>query len=85
VICEAFSDAQVEGFHLWPFCYLWTDPNDRHIYHIYNKLHISDAWIQAHDNLQKQPKEPNCTLEWVIAGLMFFLDATQLTNFRNTM
>jgi hypothetical protein len=31
--------------------------------------------------LQRQPREPNCSLERVIAGLMFFSDATHLANF----
>ncbi|KAG2046631.1 hypothetical protein BDR06DRAFT_985499 [Suillus hirtellus] len=33
------------------------------------------------DNIQKLPKEPTCLLERVIAGLMFFSDATHLANF----
>ncbi|KAG2049220.1 hypothetical protein BDR06DRAFT_984493 [Suillus hirtellus] len=33
------------------------------------------------DELQKLPKEPGCSLERVIAGLMFFSDATHLANF----
>ncbi|KAG1853937.1 hypothetical protein DFJ58DRAFT_728071 [Suillus subalutaceus] len=33
------------------------------------------------DELQKLPKEPGCSLERIIAGLMFFLDATHLANF----
>ncbi|KAG2051493.1 hypothetical protein BDR06DRAFT_889800, partial [Suillus hirtellus] len=84
-IREAFSDAQAKVFHLWPFRRLWTNPNDGCTYHIYDELYMSDAWIQAHDELQRQPKEPDCTLERVIAGLMFSSDATQLTNFRNAM
>jgi len=82
-IHEAFSDAQARAFHLWPFHHLWTDPNDGHTSRIYDELYTLDAWIQAHDELQEQPKEPDCTLERVIAGLMFFSDATQLANFGN--
>ncbi|KAG0698052.1 hypothetical protein DFH29DRAFT_1003197 [Suillus ampliporus] len=82
-IREAFSDAQAKAFHLWPFRRLWTDPNDGNMYRVYDELYTSDAWIQAHDDLQKQPKEPDCALEQVIAGLMFSSDATQLANFGN--
>ncbi|KAG0702452.1 hypothetical protein DFH29DRAFT_804945 [Suillus ampliporus] len=82
-IHKVFSNAQARAFHLWPFRRLWTDPNDGHTSRIYDELYTSDAWIQAHDELQKQPKEPDCTLERVIAGLMFFSDATQLANFGN--
>lgn len=82
-IYEAFSDAQAKAFHLWPFRRLWTDPNNGHTYRIYDELYTYDAWLQAHDDLQKQPKEPDCVLERVIAGLMFSSDATQLANFGN--
>ncbi|KAG1835889.1 hypothetical protein DFJ58DRAFT_670200 [Suillus subalutaceus] len=82
-IHEAFADTQAKAFHLWLFRHLWTNPNDGCTYRIYDELYTSDAWIQAHDDLQKQSKEPDCTLERVIAGLMFSLDATQLTNFGN--
>ncbi|KIK33685.1 hypothetical protein CY34DRAFT_18219 [Suillus luteus UH-Slu-Lm8-n1] len=40
-----------------------------------------DPLNDTQDNLQKLPKEPGCSLEHVIAGLMFFSDATHLANF----
>ncbi|KAG2338730.1 hypothetical protein BDR05DRAFT_977988 [Suillus weaverae] len=46
------------------------------------ELYTSDAWLEAQDNIQKLPKEPGCSLERIIAGLMFFSDATHLANFR---
>ena len=48
---------------------------------VYNEVYTSDARIEAHDNLQKQPNKPGCQLEKVIAGLMFWLDSTHLTSF----
>ena len=42
---------------------------------------MSDAWITAHDDLQKQQRDDGCTLERVIAGLMFWSDATHLAQF----
>jgi hypothetical protein len=38
--------------------------------------------LEAQNDLQRQPKEPGCSLECVITGLMFFSDATHLANFR---
>jgi hypothetical protein len=81
VIRAAFSDIQAGAFHLMPFKRLWKDPLDDRQERIYDELYTSDAWLEAQDNLQKLPKEPGCSLERVIAGLMFFSDATHLANF----
>ncbi|KAG2757163.1 hypothetical protein P692DRAFT_201859216 [Suillus brevipes Sb2] len=81
VIRAAFADAQAKAFHLLPFQRLWKDPLDGHQERVYDELYTSDAWLEAQDSVQKLPKEPGCSLERVIAGLMFFSDATHLANF----
>lgn len=81
VIRAAFADVQASAFHLSPFKRLWKDPLDDHQERIFDELYTSNAWLDAQDNIQKLPKEPNCSLERVIAGLMFFSDATHLANF----
>jgi hypothetical protein len=72
VIRTAFADVQVGAFHLFPFQWLWKDPLDDHQEQIYDELYTSDAWLDAQDSIQRIPKEPGCSLERVIAGLMFF-------------
>lgn len=81
VIRAAFADAQAGAFHLFPFKRLWKDPLDGRQERIYDELYTSDAWLEAQDDLHKLQKEPGCSLEQVIAGLMFFSDATHLANF----
>ncbi|KAG2739784.1 hypothetical protein P692DRAFT_201872909 [Suillus brevipes Sb2] len=81
VIRAAFTDAQARAYHLFPFKRMWKDPLDDHEERIYDELYTSDAWLEAQDDLHKQPKESGCSLERVIAGLMFFSDATHLANF----
>lgn len=81
VIRAAFADVQSGAFHLLPFKRLWRDPLDGHQERIFDELYTSDIWLNAQDDLQKLPKEPGCSLERVIAGLMFFSDATHLANF----
>jgi hypothetical protein len=81
VICAAFMDMQASTFHLLPFKCLWKDVLDNHQEHIFDKLYTSNAWLEAQDDLQKLPKEPGCSLERVVAGLMLFSDATHLANF----
>lgn len=78
VIRAAFADVQARAFHLLPFKRLWRDPMDGHQERVFDELYTSDAWLDAQDKL---PKEPGCSLERVIAGLMFFSDATHLANF----
>jgi len=81
VIRAAFTDAQAGAFHLLPFKRLWKDPLDSHQERIYDEMYTSDAWLEAQDSIHKLPKEPGCSLERVIAGLMLFSDATHLANF----
>lgn len=81
VIRSAFADIQANAFHLSPFKRLWKDPLDDHEERIFDELYTSDSWLDAQDEVQRLPKEPGCTLERVVASLMFFSDATHLANF----
>jgi hypothetical protein len=81
VIRSAFADIQANAFHLFPFRRLWKDPLDNHEERVFDELYTSDSWLEAQDDLQRRQKEPGCSLERVIAGLMFFSDATHLANF----
>jgi hypothetical protein len=81
VIRSAFADIQANAFHLFPFKRLWKDPLDNQEQRVYDELYTSNSWLEAQDDLQRQPKESGCSLERVIAGLMFFSDATHLANF----
>jgi hypothetical protein len=82
VIRSAFADIQASAFHLSPFKHLWKDPLNSHEERVFDKLYTSDSWLDAQDQVQKLPREPGCTLEWVVAGPMFFSDAMHLANFR---
>ncbi|KII83957.1 hypothetical protein PLICRDRAFT_46731 [Plicaturopsis crispa FD-325 SS-3] len=81
MIKSTFSGAAARQFHLTPFKRLWkpsaSGPEER----VHDELYASDAWIDAHEKLQRQQREPGCDLERVIAGLMFWSDATHLTSF----
>ncbi|KAG2744181.1 hypothetical protein P692DRAFT_201722197, partial [Suillus brevipes Sb2] len=81
VIRAAFADIQAGAFHLLPFQRIWKDPLDDHQERVFDELYSSDSWLEAQDNLHRQPQEPGCSLERVIAGLMFFSDATHLATF----
>ncbi|OSX57456.1 hypothetical protein POSPLADRAFT_1050105 [Postia placenta MAD-698-R-SB12] len=81
VIRSAFAEPLARQFHLFPFKRLWQSTSASHTERVYDELYTSDAWLQAHDDLQRQPPEPGCQLERVIAGLMFWSDSMRLANF----
>ena len=64
-------------FHLTPFWKIHVDSMGKET-RIFDEVYTSEAWEVAHDELQRQKSEPGCSLEKVIAGLMFWSDSTQL-------
>jgi len=83
VIRAVFTDEDSKWFHFTPFKRVWHSPVDGHEQRLYDELYTSEAWNDAHDALQKQRRDDGCKLERVIAGLMFWSDATHLAQFGN--
>ncbi|KAF8426518.1 hypothetical protein L210DRAFT_3306924, partial [Boletus edulis BED1] len=81
VVKAAFSSPAAKHFHLFPFRRFWQHPVDGSEQRVFDELYTSDAWLKAHDDLQKQSNEPGCKLEKVIAAMMFSSDATMLASF----
>ena len=48
---------------------------------LYGELYTSPTFIEAYKDLQQAPGEPGCSLPRVVIALMFWSDATHLTNF----
>ena len=70
-------------FHFEPYELHWQ-PNDRHkSIRVHGELYTSQAFADAHNALQDSPREPKCDLDRVVVALMFWSDATHLTNFGN--
>jgi Plavaka transposase len=67
-------------FHLTPFRKIHVDQMGKET-RIFDELYTSESWEVAHDQLQKQPPEPGCKFEKVIAALMFWSDSTRLAQF----
>ncbi|KAJ7716926.1 hypothetical protein B0H16DRAFT_1338519 [Mycena metata] len=81
VIKTVLSDQGSRFFHYTPFKLLWKRTASDAPQRVYDEIYSSNAMITAHTKLQKQPPEPGCTLERVIAALMFWSDSTHLANF----
>jgi hypothetical protein len=81
VMREKLANAQDDQlFHYEPYELCWKPPHlDREV-PIYGDLYTSPAFLDAHSQLQELPEEPGCDLPRVVAGLMFWSDATQLTS-----
>jgi hypothetical protein len=85
VIRERISDPHTATqIHLEPYELLWKR-SDRHGEEkMHGEIYTSEAFREAHDTLQNSPAEPNCDLPRVIVALMFWSDATHLTQFGNS-
>jgi len=81
VIRAVFAEQAAKWFHLTLFKRIWRSAVSGKAQRLYDELYTSDAWNSAHDALQKQRRDNGCDLEWVIAGLMFWSDATHLAQF----
>ncbi|KIK31843.1 hypothetical protein CY34DRAFT_61428, partial [Suillus luteus UH-Slu-Lm8-n1] len=70
-------------FHYEPYKLCWNPPHLDGEVPIYGDLFTSPVFHDAHAKLQNMAGEPGCDLPRVVAGLMFWSDATQLTSFGN--
>jgi len=77
----AIQDVSSQLWHYTPFKSFWkksdSDPPQR----IFDELYSSDAMLEAHSKLQRQPAEPGCTLERVVLSFMIWSDSTHLASF----
>jgi hypothetical protein len=53
VIHAVFTETAAKWFHLTPFRRIWRSPITGQEQRLYDELYTSDAWIRAHDELQK--------------------------------
>jgi hypothetical protein len=72
-----------DHFHYEPYELRWAPPHLPHEVNIQGELYTSPAFMDAHRELQASPGEAGCDLPRVVAALMFWSDATQLTAFGN--
>jgi hypothetical protein len=81
LIKTALEDRSSRFFHYTPFKQFWQSSPESPHQRIYDEIYTSTAFIEAYAEIQKLPAEPNCTLERVVAALMFWSDSTHLANF----
>ncbi|KAK7437937.1 hypothetical protein VKT23_018372 [Stygiomarasmius scandens] len=84
VIKSAITEPLAEKFHFSPFKLFRILPGSDTVERVHSELYNSDAFIQEHDKVQRlqgPPDNPDCKLEKVVLGLMFWSDSTHLTSF----
>jgi hypothetical protein len=85
VIKAAFESPLADHFHLSPYKLLRKSPTTNEDERVFSELYDSDAFIAAHDDIQRHgllpPDDLGCTREKIIAALMFWSDSTHLTDF----
>jgi hypothetical protein len=81
VIREALKDSSSRTFHFTPFKQYFQRTPESPPQRVLDELYSSDAFIAEHAKVQQQPAEPECNLERVVLGLMFWSDSTHLASF----
>ena len=69
--------------HFEPYGLYWQPKESSEPVRVHGELYTSEAFIEAHHDLQRATREPECDLARVVVGLMFASDGTQLANFSN--
>ncbi|KAF8227180.1 hypothetical protein L208DRAFT_1298201 [Tricholoma matsutake] len=67
--------------HFEPYELFWQPTEASKPVKAHGELYTSEAFIEAHCDLQDSPGEPGCDLQRVVVGLMFASDGTQLSAF----
>lgn len=86
VIKSACQDDLAREFHYEPFrSFQAHSPSQPHgeetLLRLHDELYASDAWITEQQKLETLPPEPGCDLPRAIAALMFWSDATHVSQF----
>ncbi|KAJ3530549.1 hypothetical protein NMY22_g8529 [Coprinellus aureogranulatus] len=75
------SATQQENFHTLGCELRWKPGECKQDVRVYGELYNSPVFIQAYEDLQNMPPEPDCNRPRHIVGLMFASDATMLASF----
>ncbi|KAJ3557882.1 hypothetical protein NP233_g11630 [Leucocoprinus birnbaumii] len=68
VVKTAFEDKSAQTFHYTPYRLFHKPTPDAPPECVISELYNSDEFLEEHERLQKQPREPGCDLETGIAG-----------------
>ena len=81
IIRSTWASPESANFQYVPYRQFWSASPSGVDERVYGELYTSDAFNEAHEQLQQQPPEPACSLERVVCALMAFSDSTHLASF----
>ena len=81
IIRTCWSSPDAADFQYVPYRQFWSASPSGTEERVYGELYTSEAFNEAHEELQRQMPEPGCSLERVVCALMAFSDSTHLANF----
>ena len=85
IIKSAFDSPLADHFHFSPYKLFQKSPVTNEEERIFSELYDFDAFVTAHDDVQRHgrlpPDDSGCTREKIVAALMFWSDSTHLTDF----
>ena len=81
VIRTTWSSPESAAFQYVPYRQFWSKSPTGVDERVYGELYTSEAFNEAHEQLQHLPPEDGCSLERVVCALMAFSDSTHLANF----
>lgn len=81
IIRSTWSSPESADFQYVPYRQFWSSSPSGVDERVYGELYTSEAFNEAHEQLQRQRPEPGCSLERVVCALMAFSDSTHLANF----
>jgi hypothetical protein len=80
VITAVFKDDVSQTFNMTPFTQYWKISEEKTV-QVFSEAQSSPAMLEAYEEINKLPCESDDNLKCVVASLMFWSDATHLTNF----
>ena len=81
IIRTTWSSPDSADFQYVPYRQFWSKSPSDHDERVYGELYTSEAFNEAHEELQRLPPQPGCSLERVVCALMTASDSTHLANF----
>ena len=81
IITSVFSDKISMIFHMTPFEEYWKFSDTEKLMKVFSEAYSSPAHLEAYQEINTLPCMPGDDLKQVVALLMFWSDATHLTNF----
>ena len=81
IIRSVWTSPEAASFQYVPFRQFWTNRTLNKDERVFGELYSSDAFLEAHEALQRQQPENGCSLERVVCAIMAFSDSTHLASF----